>query len=205
MNLVDVCIAILLVIFALRGWRRGLFRTLIGLVGFFVAALAAISYLKSASDLIMRYLQVPAKVAEVFSFIGIFVVVLLLFRILGFILYKAIHFTPIGFIDSLGGIALGLLKGGFIVSVALLLLSLVPLPPKWQMEIGTSTLAEPMRGVAPYVFNKVKKGLLEDLHIEPPKQIPPGLEESYRDLEKALHPLSPDSLDPNVSPESGLK
>ncbi len=157
MNWADAVILLILIFFIIKGWRRGFFRSLIGLVGFFLSVFLATSYLNLAKGLILRFFSLPSAVAAVIGFLMIFLVLLALFHIIGLMVQRLIHLTPIGILDTLGGMALGLLAGGIIASLLLLFLSILPLPERVSCQIEESALARSTRSIAPYIFGRLKE------------------------------------------------
>ncbi|OPX32665.1 MAG: hypothetical protein B1H40_01925 [Candidatus Latescibacteria bacterium 4484_181] len=157
MNWVDAIILFILIFSIVKGWRRGFFRSLIGLVGFFLSVFLATSYLYWAKGLILRFFSLPSGVAALIGFLIIFLVLLALFHIIGSMVQRIVHLTPIGILDTLGGMGLGLLAGGIIASLLLLFLSILPLPEEVSCQIEESPLARSTRNIAPYVFGKLKE------------------------------------------------
>lgn len=171
MNWVDAVILIILIFFVIKGWRRGLIRSLIGVVGFFLSLFLTASYLNWAKELLLRFFSLPSSVAAIIGFLMIFLILLALFHIVGSMIQRLVHLTPLGILDTLGGMALGLLAGGVIASLLLLFLAILPLPQGISCQMEESALAGPTRSIAPYIFGKLKEEFPE-IKDEVSKRLP---------------------------------
>jgi membrane protein required for colicin V production len=153
MNWFDIVVGLFMVLFLVAGIRRGFIREVTGLVGLVLAFILGIIGTPIWADLIVEELHFPRSVAIVISFILIFVLVFLLFRAGGGLLFKVVHLTPLGWVDRVAGGGIGLLKGGLIASLILLLLGIFPLPQVLSNSLDSSASASPLRSLAPAVYN----------------------------------------------------
>jgi membrane protein required for colicin V production len=175
LNWIDLVLAIILAMFILLGFRKGLLKEVIGFIGLVVAFWTAMRFTKAAAGLFPK-ISIPAR--EALTFLVILVGVFLLFHLAGFLLRKLIKASPLAILDRLGGVALGLLKGGLLLSICLLVLSLAPLPKPWAEKMEGSLAAQGVRQVAPMAY-------------EATKVIGPGLRSLYeRFMTQAREPVS---------------
>ena len=177
MNAIDWIIVIVLALFAFQGMRKGLLRELAGLVGILVAFVLSVRLLDDVSVLISYYLGISPRIAVFVSGILIFAGVMVLFILLAKVLRKVLDWAHLGWMDRVGGGAFGLLKGAVLVSILALLVSLLPLGDEAEREMARSALFNPVRGVAPAVFNGLVK-------------LAPSAGDFYSELEQSLRSKS---------------
>jgi membrane protein required for colicin V production len=156
MNWVDIVLGVFVVVFLVIGVRKGLIREVAGFIGLVVAFIVGIAGTRFWSELIVIELHFPPSIATVVSFILLFTLVFLLFRAAGSFLFTILHLSPLGWLDRVGGCIVGLLKGALIVSLVLLILGTLSLPQAVSRPLDSSTLASPMRGLAPAVYHLLK-------------------------------------------------
>ncbi len=175
MNGLDIVLLVILAVFILLGFRKGLLKEIVGFIGLVVAFWTAMRFTKAAAGLFPK-ISIPAR--EALTFLVILVGVFLLFHLAGFLLRKLIKASHLAILDRLGGVALGLLKGGLLLSICLLVLTLAPLPKPWAEKMEGSLAAQGVRQVAPMAY-------------EATKVIGPGLRSLYeRFITQAREPVS---------------
>jgi membrane protein required for colicin V production len=109
MTWVDIVLVIILCGLVIHGIVFGLIRGLFDIAGIILGYLLAVHYSST--------LEMP----HVLAFILIFVIVAVAASLLGRIVSKLVHVTPLGVLDRLLGGALGLLKALFVCFVFLLI------------------------------------------------------------------------------------
>ena len=154
---IDLFLGGIVLLFVLRGWRRGLVRGLVDAIGFVVGLLLAITYMSAGVAWLNSLIHLPGKLAIVVSFLGIFLITVLAFRVGGMLLRGALHITPAGLVDSGAGAFFGGFKGVFLLSLVLMLIALTPLSEKIAGQMKASALAGPIGRVAPFVFDQAKR------------------------------------------------
>ncbi len=117
MHTVDLVIAVVLLLGAIRGYQKGFFHevaTLAGLVaGVFLAVLASNMAGRIAENLVNWNIQV----VKIVAFVIVFVLVAWLIRMLGVLLTNLFKALMLGFINRLAGFFTGLLKWALILAV----------------------------------------------------------------------------------------
>ena len=112
----DIAIGVWLALSLAWGVRYGLIRTVFGLGGIVAGVAIAGAYYRELAG------KIPVndeKVAGIIAFVAVFVAVFVAAVILGKILYRLFHWAALGWLDYLGGGALGLAMGGVIAGAAL--------------------------------------------------------------------------------------
>lgn len=126
MHWMTAVVLVVLALFTLLGWRAGLIRRVLELFGLVLSLVAAGWGMPYAGDLLAEKTGLAPGPADVVGWILVFVVCLLLTRLLAQLVSKTIQATILGWIDRVGGAALGL-AGGLLVG-SVLLMAAVHLP-----------------------------------------------------------------------------
>jgi membrane protein required for colicin V production len=159
MNTIDIGILIVLGIFAVKGFIRGIVIEVFTLAGMIIAYIVSFREMNAVAEILMKSVRIPPVIATTVSFLILFIVIVLLFRWLAGALKLFARWTFIGWLDSFGGVVFGLFKGALIASLFLLLFSVIPLSSEIQAWQDDSLLFQPVRSVAPFVFNTIKKAI----------------------------------------------
>jgi uncharacterized membrane protein required for colicin V production len=125
-NIFDVFVMIAIAGLAFAGFREGLVRGAIKLVGFvmLVVCIAAVAPHIAAVAGFLPVLSPTISVPLVFALLFVLGIVALHFIAAG--LHKLVHMTPAGFLDSGFGAALGILKALIVTGLLALALELAP-------------------------------------------------------------------------------
>jgi membrane protein required for colicin V production len=120
---------------------RGLIRSVASLAGLVAAVLAAIHFSPTAANLLSMVSDNPAT-RYLVAFALIFIVVVLICGLLGWLLSRAIRAIGLGFVDRLLGAVFGVARGVLIVVMVVLLAGLTTLPRQewWQ----NASFAQPL-------------------------------------------------------------
>ena len=156
MNIFDIIILVLIGIFCVKGFIRGLIMEVFTLVGLLLGYVIAMREMSTVAGWIEKVINIPSFVSGMVSFFLIFIVVVVFFRWLAGALRMITRRTILAWIDRSGGILIGLFKGVLMTSLLLLLFSIVPVSESADTEQKNSFLFRPIRSVAPAVFNFLK-------------------------------------------------
>lgn len=143
MNLIDILIWLILAGFVYKGFSRGLVRQICSLTGFLLGGWAAIKYHTYLADASRHIIQLPHYLATILSFVFIFLLVGLLFYLLGHILTVMFKIILLGGVNRFGGIAFGFLEGAFIICMVLYVCASKPAPDMVKGYIYRSRTAAP--------------------------------------------------------------
>lgn len=117
MNILDLIIATILILGAIRGFRKGFFHeiaTLVALIaGIFIASLAA----RIAGTIIEGLTNWNIHMVMVLVFIVAFLIVAGLIRLLGMLITRLLKTLMLGLINRIAGLAFGILKWSLILAV----------------------------------------------------------------------------------------
>lgn len=147
MSLVDALLVLLLVPFAWNGWRRGFCREgfdLAGLLGGLIVGAAT----APAGTLWLIAHGVPRLPAFPIALCGGLVATMLVARVVGALVARAVHAIRLGEVDRGAGIFFGAVKGAACLGLVLMLLDRVAPTPAVQMAIQESVLGQQLMRVA---------------------------------------------------------
>jgi membrane protein required for colicin V production len=150
MNSVDVVLAIVLAIFALRGYWRGFFRESFGLFALFGGLAVAMRFAPAVAVFLEPHVGQPL-IREGTAFVGTFVLTHALVTLMGFLLDRLAGAATFG-LRRVAGAVVGVGKGGALAAFVLLFLHLFPLAATLDARIMESRLAPPLIEVAGHVM-----------------------------------------------------
>jgi membrane protein required for colicin V production len=107
MHILDILFVVIGIISIIIGIRRGLVSELFRLLALLAGFLSAYLYSRRGAEYLT---SVPKQLASTLSFIIIFIAAALIVLGIGWVIRKMVHLTPLGWIDSLFGGVIGLLK-----------------------------------------------------------------------------------------------
>lgn len=155
MNTFDLVILIVVGIFGVKGLFRGVVLELLTLVGLIAGYVVALREMNLISGFIIKMIPLPIVVANTLAFLICFVGIALLFRWLASLFKLAIKGTLLKGVDHVGGLCIGLMKGAIVISIAALLINLLPLPQSLNKPKETSYLYKPALTIAPFVYRLI--------------------------------------------------
>ena len=122
-NILDIVIITTVGIFALMGFARGLIKELSGLVAVISGILTGFRLSDSFSQ-IFEKMGISPGIASVVSFVIVFLVIAGGVMFIFSVLHKLVKGINLGWADRLFGLIFGFAKGSYIISFALIFLSL---------------------------------------------------------------------------------
>jgi membrane protein required for colicin V production len=141
MNAFDIVVGVILVYGLIRGLFRGLVKEAASVIGVLGGFLAAYSFYGVVAGYLSGLVSSPAY-RNLLAFLIIFCAVVVVVNVLAIIIKYLLKIVFLGWLDRLGGVALGFIKGALIVAV--LFLALTAFLPK-----GTPLIRDSL--TAPYV------------------------------------------------------
>ena len=122
MNSVDPILLVLLSLFALRGYFKGLFREAFSLLGLFVGFMVAVRYDEPLATLWADTWKSSYFVLRAITFVALFFVTYFSLNLVGWLLHRSASLLFLQGINRLGGIALGMGKGAAVLALGVFLL-----------------------------------------------------------------------------------
>ncbi|MCM8781958.1 MAG: CvpA family protein, partial [Candidatus Omnitrophica bacterium] len=127
-NWTDLLVVILLIRSSYVGFTRGFSWEFFRLIGVVCAAIGAIYFYEDISLLIGDYLPIIYPISSLLSFTAIYTIILFLLRLINLFMEKIIKIEVFSILEKIGGLCLGFLRGGILLSLLMISLILTPIP-----------------------------------------------------------------------------
>jgi len=155
MNYIDYIIIAAVGFFTIGGLFKGFLNQIFGLLGVILAMIFATKFMSNMAELVDKFLNIPPAMTTLLGYLIIFVGTIFAFQLLNHFLQKAIKVSFLSWVDKTGGGVVGFVKGGVIISLLLLLISIIPFSGSMIPGVKESTFYDPAKNFAPKVFNFV--------------------------------------------------
>ena len=103
MNYFDIIIICILSFGFIKGFLKGFFNEVSSFIGFFIGLIGATMFSENLSNLILKIIDLDLKILNIISFIFLFIVITILFSLIGKSLTKLMKFALLGTINRLFG------------------------------------------------------------------------------------------------------
>lgn len=144
-NWIDVTLLSVVGLFGLRGYFRGLFRELSSLVGLLAGFMIAVRYVDAVAALGRYYWNSSPLLLKGVAFVAIFFVVYFLFNLAGWLLHYSAKPLLLQTLNRLGGMAVGIGKGGVVTALIVYLAGAASwLPPSMRNKFNEAYLVSPL-------------------------------------------------------------
>jgi len=164
MNYLDIIIAIILILFAIGGWRNGIIKEAFSLVAFILGIYGALKLSDWVGGLLGKLINVSPEWMSVISFIVVFIALALLISWLGNLISDLFASMNLGLVDKLGGLLFGIAQGFLLVGVLILLLDFFGIKDVLNEETREgSKLYKASEQVATWIYDN-KDGWMEKIH-----------------------------------------
>jgi membrane protein required for colicin V production len=124
-NYLDIVLAVLLLLFAWSGFRKGLVIELATLVALILGIYLAYYFSGLLTEKLKEFFTISDQYLEIISFIVIFIAVLLLVLLVGKLFEKIIDVLLLGFLNKLAGAIFSILKGALFISIFIFIVEFV--------------------------------------------------------------------------------
>lgn len=149
---ITVVIALIVVFFLADGVRRGLLRSIFEIVGLVAAFFGAVYFGHYLAARLAGAVSISREALLYFFSFVVFIVVVIVFHMIGVLLQKIASATLLGPIDRLGGAVLGAAKGVLVVSLLLVILTWLPMPHSFKERIREHPVAARFQPVLPSMY-----------------------------------------------------
>ena len=167
MNYLDIAIAIILLLFGLKGLRKGLIIEVVTLLAFVVGIYGAMHFSDFTAAHLVEYIEVNPKYLNTIAFVLTFILLVVVVNLIGRAVSKLVKALNLGFLDKLGGFVFGAAKGVLLCSVLLMVLNNLQLLGLVKEEAKQESYLYPyVEQTVPYVykgFDLVKEVVKEHL------------------------------------------
>lgn len=124
MKIIDIVIALLLLLGAYQGYKKGLLVEIISLLAFIIAVVSAFKLMHDGIHFLTPYLKEYSRILPFSAFIFIFLIVFISIQLLGRLLKKTISYSLLGKFDSYAGGVFGLISSAFALSLIIWLVNI---------------------------------------------------------------------------------
>ena len=153
MNYLDIIIAIVLLLFGLKGLRKGLIIEVVTLVAFGVGIYGAMHFSDFTAAHMQDFMEIDPNYLNTIAFVLTFIILVVLVNLIGRLISKAIKSLNLGFFDKLGGFLFGIIKGVLLCSVLLMVLNNFQLLGVLKPEVKEKSKLYPyIEQTVPYVY-----------------------------------------------------
>jgi membrane protein required for colicin V production len=119
MTALDILLLLPLAVGTVKGYRRGLVLEVVSLLAFVLGVVGGLSLLSAAIPVVRSYLGELFGLLPLVAFLLVLVAIMWGVHLVGGVVKKAVHLTPLGLLDNLMGAAAGCLK--WLLGLSLLL------------------------------------------------------------------------------------
>lgn len=134
LNYIDYIILVLLVLFLIHGYRKGIIIGLATIAALVLGIYAAVHFSNYLDATLMEHLHPSRKWLTILSFSITFLLVVIAVIIVAKLTEKLVDVVGMGFFNHLGGAALGLVKGVILISILAFIFTSVDPKGKWLTE-----------------------------------------------------------------------
>jgi uncharacterized membrane protein required for colicin V production len=172
MNRIDVALVVLLLLCAVRGFWRGVFRESFGFIGLIAGLAAALRFAEvvatSLSGAIPGWEAVPDAARLGIAFVATFLVVQTFFAVFGYLLERSLASLTMRRASHAAGALFAVAKGAAVLSFVLLFFHLFPVVPSLDGPIMDSRIGRPLLTAA---SSLIRAGLREAPAAEPDERV----------------------------------
>ncbi len=154
-RIISLIIIVIILIFLIDGLRRGLVRQIfeiIGLVAAFVGAYYTFQYFaaqyRGSALLAHRGIMIASTIV-------VFIVIAIVFHLIGLLMGKIASVTVLGPVDKVGGAFVGAIKGVLFVSLLCVLIFALPFPNGFKQKLKADPVAARIHPILPGLYDSV--------------------------------------------------
>ena len=171
MSVQDTVILVVIGIFALWGWWRGIIREAFDAAGLIIGVLAARQFAPALGAAIPIKI-VPQLVRTIAVSVIILLVVWIAILFVGYLVRKIIRHGPVKSLDRVGGFMVGMLKGGVIVLALAILVAITPLGTLLDITSEKSPIYNTAMKMAKPLANRYRDALKKSVKGRVNKAVP---------------------------------
>ncbi len=149
---IDIGILVILVVFLVKGVLRGLLKEVCSLLGLVLGGVFAFTFHLPLAQYLQDSFNLPAQLCIWGSFLAIFLLLVFLFAVLGFVLNRFVKLIFLGGFNRLAGAIFGIVQGVVILAMLMLAFSSSVAPSGLQKTVRQSQLAPPFVTLGEAIF-----------------------------------------------------
>lgn len=153
MNYLDIIIAIILFLFAFKGFRKGLIIEVVTLLAFAVGIYGAMHFSDFTAEHLQDFMEINPKYLNTIAFVLTFILLVILVNLIGKAVTNLIKAMNLGFFNKLGGAVFGVAKGVLLCSILVMVLNNFQLIGVVKPEVRQQSKLFPyIEETVPYVY-----------------------------------------------------
>ena len=153
MNYLDIIIAIVLLLFGWRGWRKGLIIEVVTLLAFVVGIYGAMHFSDFTAEHLRDFMEIDPKYLNTIAFVLTFVLLVILVNLIGKAVTRLIRAMNLTFFNKLGGFLFGAAKGVLLCSTFVLVLNNLQMLGVVKEEVKQDSYIYPyVEETVPYLY-----------------------------------------------------
>jgi membrane protein required for colicin V production len=154
-NYLDILLAVLLLLFAWSGFRKGLVIEIATLAALILGLFLAYYFSVFVSEKLKEFFSISDQYLEIISFIVVFIGVILFVMLVGKLFEKLIDVLMLGFLNKLAGAIFGIFKGALFISIFIFIVGFVSSGHYFfkKETRDSSLLYNPISSIAPAMFS----------------------------------------------------
>ncbi|MDD3966193.1 MAG: CvpA family protein [Candidatus Neomarinimicrobiota bacterium] len=159
---IDIIILIVALLLIYKSYQQGLLNGAVRLVGLILGIIIAANLGSWASDILSLQFNWSRQITDIAGYVLIFLVVILVIQLAGFLLRSIIHAVKLGWLDRLGGLLFGVMKAAIVVSLLFWLLMAIPSDTLSKDIRERSFSYKLLGGFAPSLYEKLVQPYIRD-------------------------------------------
>ena len=153
MNYIDIIIAIILFLFGVKGYRKGLIIEVVTLLAFAVGIYGAMHFSDFTAEHLQEVMEIDPKYLNTVAFVLTFILLVIVVNMIGRALTNLIKAMNLTFFNKLCGFVFGGAKGVLLCSILLLVLNNFQLLGVLKPEVREQSKLYPyIEETVPYVY-----------------------------------------------------
>jgi len=156
LSYIDIGILGILGVFLLKGGLRGLLKEVCSLLGLVLGGVFAFTFHLPLAQTLQDSFGLPAQLCVWGSFIAIFLLVMIVFGVVGFVLHRFVKLVFLGGFNRVAGAVFGLVQGVVLLSMIVMALNSSVVPKSARKMMGDSQLAPPFEQLGQSIFTGSK-------------------------------------------------
>ena len=123
MNYLDIIIAIVLLLFGIKGFRKGLIIEVVTLLAFAVGIYGAMHFSDFTAEHLKDFMEINPKYLNTVAFVLTFILLVILVNLIGRWITNLVRAMNLSFWNKLGGFVFGFAKGVLLCSIMVMVLN----------------------------------------------------------------------------------
>jgi len=150
---VDIAILVILCFFLLKGMWRGLLKEVCSLLGLVLGGVFAFTFYLPVARRLQGSFNLPDQLCIWGSFLAIFLLLVILFAVLGFVLNRFVKLIFLGGFNRFAGALFGIVQGVVLLAIIILALNTSAAPDVARKWVNQSQLAPPFVTLGDAIFS----------------------------------------------------